>query len=181
MTATTTVEDVVDQPLGVYTRPTGGNGWRDWITTVDHKKIGILYGATALFFFVVGGFEALLIRLQLATPERHGRRCRPLQPDLHDARHHHGLHGHHAVGRRLRQLPASAPDRCPRRGVPQVQRPVILGIPCGWPLPQLFMAGRRRSRRRLVRLFTQHGRDVLAGPRHGLLRHRPPDRRHSVR
>ena len=68
MTATTIVEDVVDQPLGVYTRPRGGNGWRDWITTVDHKKIGILYGVAALFFFVVGGIEALLIRLQLATP-----------------------------------------------------------------------------------------------------------------
>jgi cytochrome c oxidase subunit 1 len=68
MTATTTVEDVVGQPLGVYTRPRGGNGWRDWITTVDHKKIGILYGVAALFFFVVGGIEALLIRLQLATP-----------------------------------------------------------------------------------------------------------------
>jgi len=58
----------VGQPLGVYTRPRGGNGWRDWITTVDHKKIGILYGVAALFFFVVGGIEALLIRLQLATP-----------------------------------------------------------------------------------------------------------------
>ncbi|HJO80178.1 MAG: cytochrome c oxidase subunit I [Acidimicrobiales bacterium] len=68
MTATTTVGDVVDQPLGVYTRPTGGTGWRDWVTTVDHKKIGILYGAAALFFFVVGGIEALVIRLQLATP-----------------------------------------------------------------------------------------------------------------
>ena len=68
MTATTPVEDVVDQPLGVYTRPRGGNGWRDWVTTVDHKKIGILYGVAALFFFVVGGIEALLIRLQLATP-----------------------------------------------------------------------------------------------------------------
>jgi len=58
----------VAQPLGVYTRPRGGNGWRDWVTTVDHKKIGILYGVAALFFFVVGGIEALLIRLQLATP-----------------------------------------------------------------------------------------------------------------
>jgi cytochrome c oxidase subunit 1 len=35
----------------------------DWITTSDHKKIGILYMATAQFFFVVGGFEAFLIRL----------------------------------------------------------------------------------------------------------------------
>jgi cytochrome c oxidase subunit 1 len=55
-------------PLGAYSRPKGGGGWRDWVTTVDHKKIGILYGATALFFFGIGGFEALLIRLQLATP-----------------------------------------------------------------------------------------------------------------
>jgi cytochrome c oxidase subunit I len=41
----------------------------DWMTTVDHKKIGILYGVTALFFFIVGGIEATLIRIQLAKPE----------------------------------------------------------------------------------------------------------------
>src|SRR5690606_13183868 len=41
----------------------------DWMTTVDHKKIGILYGASALFFMLVGGLEATLIRIQLAKPE----------------------------------------------------------------------------------------------------------------
>jgi cytochrome c oxidase subunit 1 len=40
-----------------------------WITTVDHKRIGILYGVTAFAFFLVGGIEALLIRLQLARPD----------------------------------------------------------------------------------------------------------------
>ncbi|HEX7049516.1 MAG TPA: cytochrome c oxidase subunit I [Longimicrobiales bacterium] len=40
-----------------------------WLTTVDHKRIGIMYGATALFFFLTGGLEALLIRTQLARPE----------------------------------------------------------------------------------------------------------------
>jgi cytochrome c oxidase subunit 1 len=40
----------------------------DWLTTVDHKKIGILYGVTALVFMVVGGVEATLIRIQLAQP-----------------------------------------------------------------------------------------------------------------
>ena len=64
----TSEDEIAHQPLGVYTRPKGGNGWRDWVTTVDHKKIGILYGAAALFFFLIGGIEALLIRLQLATP-----------------------------------------------------------------------------------------------------------------
>jgi cytochrome c oxidase subunit 1 len=40
-----------------------------WLTTVDHKRIGILYGSTAFAFFLLGGIEALLIRLQLAVPE----------------------------------------------------------------------------------------------------------------
>ncbi|NBI30053.1 cytochrome c oxidase subunit I [Chengkuizengella marina] len=40
----------------------------DWITTVDHKKIGILYFAAGGLFFVIGGIEALLIRLQLMFP-----------------------------------------------------------------------------------------------------------------
>src|SRR3970040_501532 len=38
-----------------------------WITTVDHKRIGIMYGVPSLSFFVLGGIEALLLRLQLST------------------------------------------------------------------------------------------------------------------
>ncbi|MGD0812372.1 MAG: cytochrome c oxidase subunit I [Verrucomicrobiota bacterium] len=45
-----------------------GRGWFSWVATVDHKRIGILYLLTALFFFAVGGVEALLIRIQLALP-----------------------------------------------------------------------------------------------------------------
>jgi cytochrome c oxidase subunit 1 len=44
-------------------------GLWSWITTVDHKRIGILYGATAFFFFLLGGLEALIIRIQLARPD----------------------------------------------------------------------------------------------------------------
>ncbi|HUO99960.1 MAG TPA: cytochrome c oxidase subunit I [Gemmatimonadota bacterium] len=44
-------------------------GVRSWLTTVDHKRIGILYGITALVYFVVGGVEALILRLQLVAPE----------------------------------------------------------------------------------------------------------------
>jgi cytochrome c oxidase subunit 1/cytochrome c oxidase subunit I+III len=39
-----------------------------WLTTVDHKRIGILYFFTSLFFFGAGGVEALLIRTQLIGP-----------------------------------------------------------------------------------------------------------------
>jgi cytochrome c oxidase subunit 1 len=62
-------DDVKNRPGGVFARPSSTTtGWRSWVTTVDHKKIGIMYGAAALFFFLIGGIEALLIRLQLATP-----------------------------------------------------------------------------------------------------------------
>ncbi len=39
-----------------------------WVTTVDHKRIGILYIGTSAVFFLLGGIEALLIRVQLAVP-----------------------------------------------------------------------------------------------------------------
>jgi cytochrome c oxidase subunit 1 len=55
--------------LGVFRRPVSTTGWRSWAFTVDHKKLGIMYSAAALFFFVVGGIEALLIRAQLAGPD----------------------------------------------------------------------------------------------------------------
>jgi len=40
-----------------------------WLTTVDHKRIGILYGTSAFVFFIVGGIEALIMRVQLAVPD----------------------------------------------------------------------------------------------------------------
>ena len=61
--------DVDYKPAGVFTRPkSGATGWKSWLTTVDHKKIGIMYGAAAILFFVIGGVEALLIRVQLWAP-----------------------------------------------------------------------------------------------------------------
>ncbi len=55
----------------VLWRPEAKTGLISWLTTVDHKRIGFLYGIAALFFFLVGGVEALLIRLQLAVPNNH--------------------------------------------------------------------------------------------------------------
>src|SRR6184192_3078799 len=42
-----------------------------WLATVDHKRIGIMYILTSLFFFVAGGIIALLMRSQLARPNEH--------------------------------------------------------------------------------------------------------------
>jgi cytochrome c oxidase subunit 1 len=54
---------------GYFRRPVQSTGWKSWAFTVDHKKIGIMYGAVAMIFFFVGGFEALLIRAQLAQAD----------------------------------------------------------------------------------------------------------------
>jgi cytochrome c oxidase subunit 1 len=44
-------------------------GWTSWVTTTDHKKIGIMYLVLTFAFFLLGGVEALLMRVQLAVPE----------------------------------------------------------------------------------------------------------------
>ena len=44
-------------------------GWTSWVTTTDHKKIGIMYIVTTLVFFVLGGIEALMMRLQLGAAD----------------------------------------------------------------------------------------------------------------
>src|SRR5438876_813859 len=50
----------------------GGQPWvealHEWVTTVDHKRLGILYILYALFFLVIGGAEAVIIRIQLMYP-----------------------------------------------------------------------------------------------------------------
>jgi cytochrome c oxidase subunit 1 len=63
------VVEIAQRPLGAFTRPQGSTGWKSWLFTVDHKRIGIMYGAAGIFFFVVGGIYALFIRVQLAVPD----------------------------------------------------------------------------------------------------------------
>jgi cytochrome c oxidase subunit 1 len=47
----------------------GARGWTSWLSTTDHKRIGIMYMVTTFVFFILGGVEALMMRLQLGTPE----------------------------------------------------------------------------------------------------------------
>jgi cytochrome c oxidase subunit 1 len=53
----------VPQPIGTILH--------DWVTTVDHKKLGILYILYALVFLVMGGIEATIMRIQLIVPHNH--------------------------------------------------------------------------------------------------------------
>ncbi|NIJ33383.1 cytochrome c oxidase subunit I [Sphingomonas oligoaromativorans] len=54
-------------------------GWRGWLSTVDHKEIGLRYIVTAFLMLIIGGIEALVIRLQLAGPD-----LRLLTPEQYD-------------------------------------------------------------------------------------------------
>ena len=42
-----------------------------WVTTVDHKRLGILYILYAIFFLMIGGIEATIMRIQLIVPHNH--------------------------------------------------------------------------------------------------------------
>src|SRR5271163_1548775 len=67
---TTPVLEAIDETLETQGKPPL-NVVYEWITTVDHKKIGLMYIVYALIFLVVGGFEAILMRIQLAVPNNH--------------------------------------------------------------------------------------------------------------
>lgn len=61
-------EHAAPKPIELLPRPMAKTGLVGWLTTVDHKKIGLMYAAFACMFFLVGGLEALLIRTQLIVP-----------------------------------------------------------------------------------------------------------------
>jgi cytochrome c oxidase subunit 1 len=60
---------IVEAPPVAPPAPEARGGLWSWFTTVDHKRIGIMYGISAFVFFVLAGIEALVIRWQLAVPD----------------------------------------------------------------------------------------------------------------
>ena len=63
-------ESIALGAVGESARPIGER-LHDWVVTVDHKKLGILYIVYAVFFLVVAGIEAIIIRIQLIVPHNH--------------------------------------------------------------------------------------------------------------
>ena len=61
--------------------------WREWLTTVDHKRIGIMYLISALLMLFRGGADAIMMRAQLAAPEN----------KLLDAQHYNEIFTTHGV------------------------------------------------------------------------------------
>jgi cytochrome c oxidase subunit 1 len=63
-------DSIALNPAVESTRPIGDR-LHDWVTTVDHKKLGIMYILYALVFLVIGGIEATIMRIQLIVPHNH--------------------------------------------------------------------------------------------------------------
>src|SRR3954463_16625319 len=64
---TTAADGPIPQVVARSVQPES-RGWASWVTTTDHKRIGIMYLVLTFAFFIIGGVEALLIRLQLSVP-----------------------------------------------------------------------------------------------------------------
>ena len=115
------------------------------ISTVDHKEIGIRYLATAFVFLIVGGLEALAIRLQLARPNQ----------ALVTPEQYNELFSAHAITMIfLYAQPVLSGFSnylfplvlgCARHGVSTTERLLLLGLPRGGPLHVRKPVRRRRS------------------------------------
>ena len=163
---------------GLLRRPTAITGFWSWFTTVDHKKIGIMYGVSAFVFFLVGGLEALLIR----SPARAARRT------LLNADQYNQIFTMHGVTMVfLFVMPMSAaffnyliPLMIGARDVafPRLNAYSFWVFILGGALPVLELLPGRRAERRLVRVRAElHDRP---DDRHDLLRDRAADHGHRL-
>src|SRR5579884_2977879 len=109
--------------------------WK-WVATVDHKRLGILYIATALIFFLISGLMALTIRWQLIFPLNH-----LVEPDTYDRLFTmHGTTMVFFVGMPIVatfKLPHSVDDRRTRYGFPAAECLRLLDL-LVWGLSPLF-------------------------------------------
>ena len=107
----------------------------EWITTTDHKKIGVMYIVTSFAFFMLGGLLALGIRSELAVPGPAVHRRGHLQPALRHACRDDDLPLRDAHDHGPGELHRAAPAGRRGHGLPAHQRPVLLDA-----------GGRRRPR-----------------------------------
>ncbi len=63
--------DSISLPGSIGLPRDAGSTWletlHEWVITVDHKKLGLMYIGSALIFLVIGGIEAAIMRIQLAV------------------------------------------------------------------------------------------------------------------
>ncbi len=120
------IHSEVDRPPVEEARFSFSSHMYDWISTVDHKRLGLMYIVSALLFLVIAGVMATVIRLQVAFPNGH-----VVDPDTFNRLFTmHGTTMVFLVGMPFRrgafQLSGAVDDWCARYGVSPVERVRIL-------------------------------------------------------
>ena len=148
----------------------------DWVVTVDHKKLGILYIVYALVLLVIGGIEATSMRIQLMRPAQSFRVAGSVQSPVHHARHHHDFLRGDADLVRVRDLSDSLDDWRAGYGLPAAERFEFLAYGIRRPASLLQFHRRERALRRrqragrgLVRVCAADFAPLLARSQHRLL------------
>ncbi len=128
--------------------------WREWITSVDHKRIGVMYCLLALVMLLRGFSDAIMMRSQQALAYQCARlpAAGALRPDLLGARHADDLLRRHAVRDRPDEFRRAAAARRPRRGVPDAELRQLLADRDGRAAGQHLARGRRVRPHRLAAL-----------------------------
>ena len=173
--------------------------WREWITSVDHKRIGVMYMILGLVMLLRGFADALMMRTQqaVAIGEAPGiSAAGSLRPDLHGPRRDHDFLRGHAVGDGTDELRRAAADRRARRGVSVAQfgqllddrrrraagqclagRRRISPAPVGWHTRRCRSSPIPGRRRRLLHLVAADLRRRDLAYRGQFHRHHPQDAR----
>ena len=104
-------------------------GVRSWLLTLDHKRIAVMYFASVLVMFLVGGIFAMAVRLELLTPEPTIMGANTYNRDVHAARRGHDLPLHDPGDpRHLRQLLHAADAGREGRRVPEAEPAVAVPV-----------------------------------------------------
>ena len=102
--------------------------WREWITSVDHKRIGVMYVLLGLVMLLRGFIDAIMMRIAAGAGVSRGGLppARALQPDLLGARHHHDLLRGNAADDRSDELRGAAAAGGARRRIPDLELDELL-------------------------------------------------------
>ena len=145
--------------------------WNEWITSVDHKRIGVMYLLLALLMLLRGFIDAH--HDALAAGGRLSRRrlfaAGAFRSDLLGARHDHDLLRRHAVDDRPDELRRAAAARRARRRFPDVELDEFLAHRDRRPLGQSLARRRRVRAHRMAALSAAVGGHLSAGGRGRLL------------
>ena len=123
--------DTVHEAESPFFAPQGGkSGILYWLTSTNHKRIGMLYLSLIGAFFATAVVLGVLMRIQMLSPGMRLMDARGLQHPVHPARHHHDLPGRDS--RRpddIRQLCPADAHRRQRYGLPSAQPLLVVSLP----------------------------------------------------